>query len=68
MHHTDPDIIDVRGLVADALNHYADTRDTGPLPCGVTARDLARNVSGWTHATRVRDFITTTTIRKEAGQ
>lgn len=55
---TDEDLNDVRVLLEDALRSYAENAPDGLEPvAGVTAEELANNVRGWTHTTRLRDFV-----------
>lgn len=53
---TDADLAEVRGLVENALRHYAATASSD-LVAGVHPLDLADNVRGWTHSTRLRDYL-----------
>jgi len=58
---TDQDLQDVRDLLREALLHYHHTAGNGAEPvAGIGAIDLADNVRGWTHTTRLRDFVETT--------
>jgi hypothetical protein len=55
---TEQDLIDVRILVEDALRVYAETdAGRGRVVAGVHANNLADNVRGWTHTSRLRDFV-----------
>lgn len=53
---TDTDLAEVRGLIENALRHFAATAAAEPV-AGVHPLDLADNVRGWTHSTRLRDYL-----------
>lgn len=55
---TDKDLAQVRHLIESALIYFADNAHPTELAvAGVTASELAENVQGWTHTTRLRDFV-----------
>ncbi|MCB9377115.1 MAG: hypothetical protein H6515_14770 [Microthrixaceae bacterium] len=47
---------EAREIVQDALEHYVRTANVDDIAEQV-ARAFAHNVKGWTHTTRLRDFL-----------
>lgn len=56
---TDDEIAAARRVIEDAMRRYAD--DPANVRHYRLAVALAENVRGWTHTTRLRDFLTTAT-------
>lgn len=54
---TEAELLGVRTFIASAIKAHAKTLDDDHLVEGVRPSVLAADVRGWTHTTRLRDFI-----------